>query len=621
MKRRWSRQSGAHERSRLRRALLLVCIAGIASSALAGESPPGSSAHQGQPPEHAANADRIEPSPAERGAQNQPDQADPTDRIERTDRADHIDRTDHAERLHHMDRADPAERVERADRLGPPERPLPGDRGVLPDRPSVDRGGTPDKPPAAPVTARPTPPRAESIESSVVRVLVYSNPPDFFSPWQKTGTQASSGSGVIIDGHRVLTNAHVVSDAVGIEVKRAGSGEQFEAEASYIGHDCDLALLTVADEHFFEGAKPLALGDLPGVNEDVQTYGFPVGGETLSVTSGVISRIEVGTYTHSKEHLLIAQIDAPINPGNSCGPVVRDGAVVGISMQMLEAAESVGYMVPAPVVRHFLDDVADAKYDGFPHLGARLQPVESPALRESIGLDPRQSGGLVTRVDFGSPAFGQLARGDVIVSIGGYPVAGDLTVAMPGNGRVSLDAVISAQQVGAKLEMSVLRDGKLRDVELELADTAPLVPGRRLGEEPEYLVFGGAVFQPLTGEYFDLYDQVPPKLAAYSESGGVVTAERRQVVILSTVLPSPVGRGYLDWESVVVRNVNGVALRDLAHLADLVDHTTDKYLRLETEDGFVMILNVEAARQAGPRILEKYGIAFDRSENLRKPSH
>jgi hypothetical protein len=300
--------------------------------------------------------------------------------------------------------------------------------------------------------------------------------------------------------------------------------------------------------------------------------------------------------------------------------VVRDGAVVGISMQLLEQAESVGYMVPAPVVRHFLDDVADSKYDGFPHLGARLQPLESPALRSSIGLDPRQTGGLVTRVDFGSPAFGVLERGDVVLTIGGYPVSGDLTVAMPGNGRVSLDAVVSARQVGQKLEISIQRDARVRQVEVMLANSTSLVPGRRVGDDPEYLVFGGAVFQPLTGEYFELYDSVPSKLGAYAESRGIVTAERRQVVILSTVLPSPVGRGYLDWESVVVRNVNGLPLRDLAQLAELVDHTTDKYLRVETEDGFVMIMDVQAARQAQPRLLQKYGIAFDRSANLRAPN-
>ena len=478
---------------------------------------------------------------------------------------------------------------------------------------------TADRAPSAPHVADAGPPIEvpASIESSVVRVLVYSNPPDFFSPWQKVGTQAFAGSGVIIDGHRILTNAHVVDDAVGVEVKRAGSGEQFEAAVSFVGHDCDLALLTVADEHFFDGARPLALGELPPVNAHVQTYGFPVGGETLSVSSGVISRIEVGTYAHSKERALVAQIDAPINPGSSGGPVVRDSAVVGVAMQMLEQAENVGYMVPAPVVRHFLDDVADGKVDGFPQLGAQLQPLESPALRGSLGLEPRQSGGLVTRVVFGSPAHGVLERGDVVVSIGGYPVAGDLTVAMPGVGRVALDAVVGAQQVGSKLALSILRNGEPREVEVLLADSVSLVPGRRVGEEPEYFLFGGAVFQPLTSEYFELYEELPPKLAAYADSKGVVTAERRQVVILSAVLPDPVARGYLDWESVVVRSVDGTVPRDLAHLAELVDRASGKFLRIETEDGFVMILDVQAARDAAPRILAKYGIARDRSANLR----
>jgi S1-C subfamily serine protease len=460
-----------------------------------------------------------------------------------------------------------------------------------------------------------------SIESSVVRVLVYANPPDFFSPWQKEGTQAFAGSGVIIDGRRILTNAHVVADAVGVEVKRAGSGEQFEAAVSYLGHDCDLALLTVADEHFFDGATPMPLGELPPVNAGVQTYGFPVGGETLSVTSGVISRIEVGLYAHSNKRALIAQIDAPINPGNSGGPVVRDSRIAGISMQMLEEAESVGYMVPAPVVRHFLEDVADGRYDGFPEIGAQLQPLESPALRESLGLAARQSGGLVSRVLHGGSSFGVLERGDVVVSIGGYPVAGDLTVSMPAVGRVSLDAVAGARQIGSRLALQILRGGTPRDVEMTLARGAALVPGRRTGEAPEYFLFGGAVFQPLTGEYFELYEELPPRLAGYSDARNVVTAERRQVVILSAVLPDPVARGYLDWESVVVRSVGGIVPRDLAHLAEIVDAATGPWLRIETEEGFLMALDVAAARAAAPRILKKYGIPADRSANLRRAAN
>lgn len=126
------------------------------------------------------------------------------------------------------------------------------------------------------------------------------------------------------------------------------------------------------------------------------------------------------------------------------------------------------------------------------------------------------------------------------------------------------------------------------------------------------------MFQPLTAEYFELYDELPPNLAAWSGSRGVVTAERRQVVVLSTVLPGPVTRGYLDWESVVVRSVDGVVVRDLAHLVELVDGAKGPWVRIETEDGAVMVLDAAAARKAGPSLLEKYGIAHDRSADLRR---
>lgn len=87
-----------------------------------------------------------------------------------------------------------------------------------------------------------------------------------------------------------------------------------------------------------------------------------------------MSRVEVSIYVPLLEDLLIAQIDASINAGNSGGPVVSGDTVVGIALQSLEEGENVGYMIPAPVIRHFLDDVEDGRYDGFPRLGVDFSP-------------------------------------------------------------------------------------------------------------------------------------------------------------------------------------------------------------------------------------------------------
>ena len=99
---------------------------------------------------------------------------------------------------------------------------------------------------------------ARALGGSIVKVYVRSNPPDLLSPWQRLGLQSSTGSGVIVDGDWILTSAHVVEDAVSIEVKRSGMSQPFVAEIDHIGHQCDLALLRVEDQSFFDGARPIA---------------------------------------------------------------------------------------------------------------------------------------------------------------------------------------------------------------------------------------------------------------------------------------------------------------------------------------------------------------------------
>merc|ERR1719261_2011612 len=132
---------------------------------------------------------------------------------------------------------------------------------------------------------------------------------------------------------------------------------------------------------------------VPHLEDDVLCVGFPVGGETISVTSGVISRIEVTTYTQAAAELLGIQIDAAINSGNSGGPAFNEaGECVGVAFQSLGAdeAENVGYVIPTVVVMHFLNDLMKhGKYTGFPTLGVEIQTMENPHLRESYGMDPK----------------------------------------------------------------------------------------------------------------------------------------------------------------------------------------------------------------------------------------
>lgn len=450
------------------------------------------------------------------------------------------------------------------------------------------------------------------ITSSVVSLDVVIDEPDLMAPWQTKGIEYAGGSGVIIDGQRILTNAHVVESAVSIEVKRADGSERFPGTVEFISHDADLALVKVDDARFFEGARPVPLGDMPKLQQQVVVYGFPIGGTTLSITSGIVSRVEVDMYLQSSRNLLAVQIDAAINEGNSGGPVVSDAKIVGIAMQGMEHADNVGYMIPAPVIRHFVDDVDDGRYDGFPRMGIHVQDMESADQRRAARMSPSQTGALVTRVDYGSPAYGVIRPRDVLLAIDGRAIASDLTISWPGVGRVDYSLAVQSKQIGETIGVTLQRAGKKLKRKITLDPHTPLVPGRRTTEWPRYYQFGGLVFQPLSEEFIDDPDAVYPDSVHFALIKNLVTKERREIILLGQVLPHPVNRGYQDWGGETVRLINGVVPRDLKHVAALIENAKGKWLRVVTGDGWVLTLDREAAGRANAEILRFYGVMDDR---------
>ena len=188
---------------------------------------------------------------------------------------------------------------------------------------------------------------------------------------------------MLIDSNRILTNAHVIANASYVQAQRHNDPQRFQARVLFVSHEADLALITVDDEEFYTDLKPLTIGDLPNLRDEVSVFGYPVGGQSLSVTQGVLSRVEHQVYAHASSYLLAGQLDAAINPGNSGGPVIVNQQIVGIVMQSNTGgrAENLGYFIPPSVIRHVLEDSEDGAWDGFPDLGFRTQTLESPSAR------------------------------------------------------------------------------------------------------------------------------------------------------------------------------------------------------------------------------------------------
>ncbi len=443
---------------------------------------------------------------------------------------------------------------------------------------------------------------------ALVKVYVTANPPDVQSPWQRAGIQSATGSGVILEGQRILTAAHVVADRVSVEVKRANGTRRFPARVEHVGHACDLALLRVDDPAFFHAARPLALGGLPELRDRVDVYGFPEGGDRIAVTTGVVSRVEVGEYVHSADQLLLVQIDAAINSGNSGGPVVGGGRLVGIAAETLEGAENIGYMIPTPIIRHFLDDVADGRFDGFPRLGVEAQPLENGAHRAALGLDETHGGVRVTRVNHGSAAWDVLRAGDVLLAVDGVEIGRDATVALRGDERVHFSYPITTRFVGDRVALTVWRGGAVERREVRLSTYERLVPGPQYDRPLPYLIWGGMVFQPLGAEMAGFYGPWPGDLGHWADFANLRTAERGQVIVLTQVLAHAVNQGYDELGGRVVERVGAVGVRDLAHLAELLDARAAGFVELTLDDGTAVVLDAAAARASEAELLEAYGI-------------
>ena len=454
---------------------------------------------------------------------------------------------------------------------------------------------------------------SEQVRASVVKVYTTYQVPQYLDPWAPGWVYSGTGSGCIIEGNRILTNAHMVGNATLIQVRRYGQAERHTARVQFVSHEADLALLTVDSPGFFDGVKPLTLAPLPPLQQEVSALGFPEGGDSLSITRGVLSRIEHIDYVHSAENLLGGQIDAALNPGNSGGPVLVSGRIVGIAMQVIMLSQNIAYMVPSPVIEHFLADVADGRYDGIPRLGIRHEKMENADLRSRYSMPPGETGVLILGARPGFASAGLLRSGDVLLSITGHAVANDGTVEFRPQERTSLAYFVETLQLGQTVTVEILRDGKVSSLVVPLnrsAGSGNMVAPPQYDQRPSYFLYGGLLFEPLTFDYLRARNFGSHELMALAAK--MPSYEGEEVVVVVRALASEVNEGYHDLNDGVITAVDGTKPRNLADLVRLVERGAQPFVTITYDDGQQIVLDRARARAAGPEILRLYQIQSDR---------
>ena len=454
-------------------------------------------------------------------------------------------------------------------------------------------------------------------KQAIVKIYNVAKKPNYLSPWS-TSMGSSTGSGAIIEGGFILTNAHVVANQAFLEVQRYGERKRYIAKVFAVSHQADLALLKVEEKTFAVGVTPLTFGTLPEVEQKIVVYGYPMGGATLSATIGVVSRVEHHTYAHSGETFLAVQVDAAVNPGNSGGPALSDGKIVGVVMQVISKSQNIGYLVPVSMVQHFIDDMKDGNYDGFAELGIGTQKLENPAMRRYYGLDGNISGKLIDKIVYNSSMKSILKEGDILTAIDGHNIENDGTIAFRKHEYTDYNHYVDAHQLGEQITLDIIRDKKAMRVEGTLknkADDVFLVKTTRYDMMPTYFIYGGYVFSPLTRNLIRSTNRNRLKLSCLASKWQ--EDEKSEVVVLLKVLASDISRGDNNFGMWAIDKVNGEEFKNFKEFYEKMDNMKEPYIVLEDKDGVKVIIDKKEALKKQPELLKKYNIEFDRSEDLR----
>ena len=468
----------------------------------------------------------------------------------------------------------------------------------------------------------------DTIRDLVVKIHAIHHTPDLLRPWTKNSPQQVKGSGVVIEGKRILTNAHVVKYASQIYVQPNQSASHIPARVEAMTPGMDLAVLKLDDESFFEkrGALPFAQ-ELPRVKDSVNVYGYPTGGTELSVTQGIVSRIEYNDYYYQATGLRI-QVDAALNFGNSGGPAVSDGKLVGLVFSLIQNAQNIGYLIPVEEIQLFLNDIADGRYDGKPQMFDLIQTVENDALRRRLGL-PKGVNGVMVAQPYQNGTTYPLQEWDVITQIGDMPVDSDGKVAIRYDLRLSASYLAQKFAKEGFLPLTVYRDGRLVNISLPVRPKRDLVIPYLMEAQPRFFIFGPFVFSQTTQDYLDRLGNQRP--ASFGRHPSPLVTRRYDkpafeseelVVVSSPLFPHRITKGYDDPNRAVLSEVNGIQIQNLRHLVEILRDNRDEQISFKFAASGVlthetMVFNRAELMEATGKILEENGIRYPSSPDLR----
>lgn len=429
------------------------------------------------------------------------------------------------------------------------------------------------------------------LQKYIVKVISYKIYKSYSKPGNIKTTASTSGSGFFYEGWGIVTNAHCVDNATRIVVQKYGDATPHPATVVAISYECDLALLSLGGKNKFEGGG-LKPSQKFSKLDSVFVLGYPLGGLNISVTKGVINRVQMIEYFHVSNGIVI-QIDAAINNGNSGGPAVNEfGELVGIAFAGESDAQTqnMGYIIPTRLLEYFLQRTkAKGEYKYNTGLGIETQSMINKGMQRHYSYAGH--GIAVSKIYPFSSGGKSLKIGDIITNIDGIPIESNGTIKLSNVISDAPDEMIpfqfaaSLKQPGEKIMLGIFRKAKHIELELTVRPYIPNIPLLDYMQPPKFLILGGLVIAPLTmmilqekrkaGEYYQ-------NLVEF-ENTFVKQHPDDEILFITNILQTEETQGY-DHHNQIIKTINDTIPHNLEHLYKLTQQTTTKLFQITFHD-------------------------------------
>jgi len=461
-----------------------------------------------------------------------------------------------------------------------------------------------------------------SPEKSIVRVNATLQDYSFLRPWEKGAPTPRRGLGAVLEGNRDLVTAEMCVNSTFLELEHPSSGARVPAKIAGIDYEANLAVLEPADSNsrVFEGLQPLEIEDSVRAGDTLNVWQVEDNGDGVSTDVDVL-RVDVGRYFIPGSVFLLYQVKGSLQArvNSFTLPVVKNGKLVGMLLSYSSKEQTAG-VLPAPIIRAFLADLDDGKYEGFPNLGIGFAQTLDETFREFTGIEDNDGGIFVREMAKGGSADkAGIKEGDVILSIAGQPIDSRGNYTHPDYGKLSFSHLVrGGATVGEKIKLDIIRDKEPMTVEVELTRklaTDFLIDPYMFDRGPKYFIFGGLIFQELTLPYLESWGddwttRAPFKLVHSNANPHPLEEEgREKLVFLSNVLKTPSTLGYEGINSVIVTQVNGTFIKNIKDLAAAFNAVPADGLHTVEFDDYPKVIYVDdrASRLINQELIQ-YGI-------------